>query len=780
MMDFSIANVSSLSLLCLAALGCAGPVEDQKSVETEVVDRDQDGFDADSDCDDGDPTVFPGADELCNQRDDDCDGLADEDPVDGIESYVDNDGDGYGSGDPILACSVAAPLVAVGGDCDDGDATVNPEAYDAPGDGMDRDCDGEDAVTAACATDWPHFGDVTIEGVGAQQALTDICLDNNRLVGDLIVRDTDLIQLDLDCLCTIDGDLIVELNADLTAIYDANPSGDFVLIDDPLLAVVDGSPLQFGGDVWVEDVPMLPGLDGYGIAGDLHWSTSSGAALDVVFPDLSDVGGDLIIGPLPVDTHLEFNALTAIEGSFRLEDIGGVSTLNFSSLRTIGGDLRFTRLDGVEVVIPGLRAVGGSLALTDSANLTLQIVEQYLGSISVGQDLVISGLEATPALPMRARTVGGDVRIEDNDDLIEVTDLELLTVGGDLLIEGNRALEYLDSSAVGDLELGGSLIVRANHPTATLTLPLIVGTVPGDVEIEGNWVRFLDAVEGIQGNLRLLGTSGNWLNFASLTTVGGDVELLVGTSRFGAPNLVDIGGDFRVERTTLTSLSMPGLESIGGTLEFTFNDDLAVFSLGGLTAAGGIDADDNPALTSLSVPQLTTTGILRLSDSPLLVSLTDLGALQQLESLTLTTGGLTDISALSGATVSESIYIGETALTSLAGLESVSVVNGSFEIKYTQLTDLVGLGGLTEVGHLTLMGNDTLASLDGMSGLVTASQLTIFDNDVLVDLTAPLGTLNSVNTLEIQYNASLLTADAQAFADAIPNTIAVIINDNAP
>ena len=79
------------------------------------------------DCDDTDPAVFPGAPEACNGFDDDCNGLDDAgDPgVGGQES--DADGDGF---------SICL------GDCDDAVATTFPGALDVCGDGLDNDCNG--------------------------------------------------------------------------------------------------------------------------------------------------------------------------------------------------------------------------------------------------------------------------------------------------------------------------------------------------------------------------------------------------------------------------------------------------------------------------------------------------------------------------------------------------------------------------------------------------------------------------------------------------------------
>ena len=112
-----------LLLALLAALGspaCSFAQED----------CDADGYTVDEgDCDDCDPAVFPGAEEVCNGIDDDCDEFVDEDfdlDGDGLVDCVDDDGDGYTEEE---------------GDCDDTDGGVSPGIPEACN-GRDDDCDG--------------------------------------------------------------------------------------------------------------------------------------------------------------------------------------------------------------------------------------------------------------------------------------------------------------------------------------------------------------------------------------------------------------------------------------------------------------------------------------------------------------------------------------------------------------------------------------------------------------------------------------------------------------
>ena len=139
-----------------------------------------------TDCNDTTSSANPGATEVCDSIDNDCDGQTDE----GVTNtyFADSDSDGYGDPDvSTAACSAPAGYVTDNTDCDDTTSSANPGATEVC-DGIDNDCDGQtdEGVTNTyyADTDGDSFGD-------ANNTISDCSPPNGYVSDDTDCDDTD-------------------------------------------------------------------------------------------------------------------------------------------------------------------------------------------------------------------------------------------------------------------------------------------------------------------------------------------------------------------------------------------------------------------------------------------------------------------------------------------------------------------------------------------------------------------------------------------------------------
>jgi len=97
----------------------------------------------DADCDDSNPAVNPGATEVCDSIDNNCDGMVDDNVWNSYTWYQDADNDGYGTFNVIMyGCTAPPGYTLTFGDCDDDDPAIHPGVPELCGNGIDEDCDG--------------------------------------------------------------------------------------------------------------------------------------------------------------------------------------------------------------------------------------------------------------------------------------------------------------------------------------------------------------------------------------------------------------------------------------------------------------------------------------------------------------------------------------------------------------------------------------------------------------------------------------------------------------
>ena len=223
------------SFLFFIACRTEKPISEPSDDGAVVLDEDGDGYTTQEDCDDSDSSVHPGAVEVCDSLDNNCDGLVDEEVT--IDFYLDNDGDGFGDErDVVQACEIPAGYSFNGTDCDDEEPASfpgNPEVCD----GIDNDCneltDDEDA-NLDLNTATPLYIDNDGDGFGDAGTLVLACSESEGQVinGEDCNDEDGNIHPDAQEVCDgIDNDCDALLDLDDDSI-DENSGGTFYADND--------------------------------------------------------------------------------------------------------------------------------------------------------------------------------------------------------------------------------------------------------------------------------------------------------------------------------------------------------------------------------------------------------------------------------------------------------------------------------------------------------------------------------------------------------------------
>jgi hypothetical protein len=569
-----------------------------------------------------------------------------------------------------------------------------------------------------CPVESTLAGDLVLEGPDAGRALDAVCGVHQRVEGDVVVRGSGLLTLELDCLCEISGDLVLDTNLALATVewdsllFPPRLAGDLLLHDNPSLLSLT-TQLTVEGDVIIDDVPRLAALELDEVGGSFTWIGSPDdpfvGALSVDIG--ASLGGDLTVSGLPpasggTTASVAFPELEEVGGGLALTDHRGGAVLA-PRLATLGGDLVLADSAELHVELPLLEVVPGAVRLTRLDSFSW--VPPTLGGWTVG-DLDIEAVAGPTEIGLPVIAATGRVWVIDNPDLVAVDLARLTAVGGEVRIQDNLALTELTTAGT---TVGGDLRVRGSPLGETLSIGPFRGAVVGAVEL-------VDAL----------------IDAPSLTA------------------LTAIGGELFVERSTFCANSSSALASVGGALTFLdsehgFLGSLATvdgpLTLHGapsasvdypeLTAVSALAVTENPNLVWFAAKQLATASAITVIDNPQLVGAPETPALSELDSVILTDlPSLATLSGLSGLVSADELVLARAdALVTLQGLEA-----------------------LAAVGELRLEANASLLELDALLSLDSVEGLTIVDNPLLsaTEIDAFLASVGYIGTATITGNGS--------------------------
>jgi hypothetical protein len=410
------------------------------AVPANEVDADGDGYRlCDDDCDDDDGGVYPGAVEVCDDKDTDCDGTN--------ADHADSDGDGYSICDD---------------DCDDGEPLSYPTAAEVC-DEVDNDCDGlVDNVDAdgdghsLCT----EAGDCDDDSASAYPVVVDVNYSGTESGTDeqpFTTIEAGLAALDSTCrtVWIADGEYVDVSAAISDDVSIVGQSQDGVVIT----PVADSPAFVITGGTVVLQTLTVSGGNTIGDGGAIR-SVDADVALVYAILESNNTSGDggaiaLTTGVLTLDHSI-------LRGNVAADDGGAVVVLS-GDLVDMGG----TVIRDNSAVRGGGVLLESSSALLDGARIQGNIASDTGGGIAVvgGVDIVV---ERTRVWSNTAVNGGGGISITNLADAASVLRNNRFqnndggTRGGGVAVSGSAvAFEMANNTFTNNISTGEGAAIGA-------------------------------------------------------------------------------------------------------------------------------------------------------------------------------------------------------------------------------------------------------------------------------------------------------------------------------
>ena len=380
------------ALICLGLIACGDKDPgDDSSTTASFTDADGDGVAVGTDCDDDNAAVFPGAVEICDGFDNDCNGTVDDDPSDGTVGWVDADGDGFGDADTRVVTCDASGLVSKAGDCNDEDAAIHPDAAEVC-DREDNDCDGyeddEDDDVEGLET---FYLDADADGYGTSDTTVEACSAPDGYVeNDDDCEDGSFSQSPDQQEVTCDG-----IDNDCDGVLDANVvPRDYATLQEAIDDVADFSEICIGSGSYTDPLDLTGRtltLKGRTTAANVRFEIGENAPL-VTVDNYDDLAGE--VGDAP--GVITFENLTVADATLEAV-VGEPVEGGFLYLRGASAVFKDVIIENIDLSLSD-GSVWGGVVYARSASV--QLLETSVDGLSVTYNDSLLG---------RALNLGGGV-----------------------------------------------------------------------------------------------------------------------------------------------------------------------------------------------------------------------------------------------------------------------------------------------------------------------------------------------------------------------------------